>query len=216
MGLDAILSSGLAQLGLNCSLAVQARLRDYVQLLDKWNRVYNLTSVRDPTEMVTRHILDSLVVLPYLRGTRVLDVGTGAGLPGIPLAIVSDEMCPEREFVLLDSNSKKTRFVQQAVAELALTNVQVVHQRAEEFSPAVLFDVVVSRAFATVADMLKNSGRHCAQDGVVLAMKGTEPVDELQEIPAAYAVEAVHSLKVPGLKGERHLVVITPVANYSS
>ncbi len=213
MGLESDLSSGLNQLGLNCSLAVQAQLRDYIYLINKWNRVYNLTSVRDPAEMVTRHLLDSLAVLPYLRGLRVLDVGTGAGLPGIPLAIVSKEKeaCPEREFVLLDSNSKKTRFVQQVISELGLTNVQVVHERAENFCPTKLFDVVVSRAFASVSDMLKNSGRHCASDGVILAMKGTDPVKELQEISEGFCVDAVHPLKVPGLEGQRHLVCLKPV-----
>lgn len=208
MGLDTVLSSGLTQLGLNCSLAVQAQLRDYVHLLDKWNRVYNLTAVRDPTEMVTRHLLDSLAVLPYLRGTRVLDVGAGAGLPGIPLAIVS----PEREFVLLDSNSKKTRFMQQAVAELGLINVQVVHERAENFCPPTLFDVVVSRAFASVADMLSGAGRHCAATGVILAMKGTDPSGELTELDTAYVVQQVHHYPVPGLDEERHVVCLTPSA----
>ena len=215
MGLESDLSSGLNQLGLNCSLAVQAQLRDYVHLIDKWNRVYNLTSVRDPTEMVTRHLLDSLAVLPYLRGTRILDVGTGAGLPGIPLAIVDKEFCPERKFVLLDSNSKKTRFVQQVISELGLTNVQVVHERAENYCPAKLFDVVVSRAFASVSDMLKNSGQHCVSDGVILAMKGTDPVTELQNFSEAlatsYVVDAVHTLKVPGLEEQRHLVCLKPV-----
>ena len=212
MELEPILSSGLTQLDLDCSLAVQAQLRDYVHLIDKWNRVYNLTSVRDPAEMVTRHLLDSLAVLPYLRGLRVLDVGTGAGLPGLPLAIVSKEkeFCPEREFVLLDSNSKKTRFVQQVIAELGLTNVQVVHERAENFYPTKLFDVVVSRAFASVADMLQNSGQHCAPDGVILAMKGADPVAELQNIPEGFNVVAVQPLKVPGLEEQRHLVCLKP------
>jgi 16S rRNA (guanine527-N7)-methyltransferase len=219
VGLESVLSSGLNQLGLNCSLAVQAQLRDYVHLIDKWNRVYNLTSVRDPEEMVIRHLLDSLAIQPYLQGSRVLDVGTGAGLPGIPLAIVNraivnkeKEVCPEREFVLLDSNSKKTRFVQQVIAELGLTNVQVVHERAENFCPTRLFDVVVSRAFASVADMLKNSGQHCATDGVLLAMKGADPVDELQDIPTAFVVESVHSIMVPGLEEQRHVVSLRHVA----
>jgi 16S rRNA (guanine527-N7)-methyltransferase len=211
MGLETILSSGLTQLGLNCSHTVQARLVDYVQLLDKWNRVYNLTAVRDPGEMVTRHILDSLAIAPYLRGTSILDVGTGAGLPGIPLAIISQELGQERQFVLLDSNSKKTRFVQQAIAELGLTNVQVVHTRAEDYHPDQLFDVVVSRAFASINDMLKYTGQHCASNGVILAMKGTDPTYELQQLPTGFRVKAVHPLKVPGLEGQRHLVCITPV-----
>ena len=210
MGIEAILSSGLNRLGLNCSLAVQAQLRDYVRLIDKWNQVYNLTSVRDPAEMVTRHLLDSLAIQPYLQGTQILDVGTGAGLPGIPLAIVNKEVCPERKYVLLDSNSKKTRFVQQAIAELGLTNVQVVHERAENFCPTDLFDVVVSRAFASIADMLKYSGQHCAPDGVLLAMKGADPVDELQAVPDHYAVQAIHALSVPGLEGQRHVVCLRP------
>ena len=217
MGVESVLSSGLNQLGLKCSLAVQAQLRDYVHLIDKWNRVYNLTSVRDPVEMVTRHLLDSLAIQPYLQGTRVLDVGCGAGLPGIPLAIVNKELFPEREFVLLDSNNKKTRFVQQVIAELGLTTVQVVHERAENYCPTSLFDVVVSRAFASVTDMLKNSGQHCATDGVLLAMKGTDPVAELQEIPATiatkYGVDGVYPLNVPGLEGQRHLVRLKPAAN---
>lgn len=215
MGLDTILSSGLTQLGLNCSLAVQAQLRDYVCLLDKWNRVYNLTAVRDPGEMVTRHLLDSLAILPYLRGTRILDVGTGAGLPGIPLAIVSQELCPEREFVLLDSNSKKTRFVHQVIAELKLTNVDVAQQRSEEYRPQATFDVVVSRAFASIADMLKNSGQHCAPNGVILAMKGADPVDELEAIPGGFTLESVQVLDVPGLAGQRHLVSLLPVTQES-
>lgn len=215
MGLETILSSGLTKLGLDCSLAVQARLRDYVTLLEKWNRVYNLTAVREPTEMVTRHLLDSLAVLPYLRGTRVLDVGTGAGLPGIPLAIVDQEFCPGREYVLLDSNSKKTRFVQQAVAELGLSNVKVVHGRAEDFQPDQLFDVVISRAFASVADMLKNSGQHCAKNGVILAMKGTDPAEELKDIPDGFGLESVHPIRVPGLEGERHVVCLVPAADQS-
>lgn len=211
MGLDTILSSGLSELGLDCSNTVQTRLHDYVLLLDKWNRVYNLTAVRNPAEMMTRHILDSLAIWPYLQGKRLLDVGTGAGLPGIPLAIVSQEQVPERQFVLLDSNSKKTRFVQQTIAELGLSNVQVVHARAEDYHPGQLFDVVVSRAFASISDMLKFTGQHCSASGVILAMKGTDPAEELQQLPAGFRVEAVHPVQVPGLQGQRHLVCISPV-----
>ena len=178
MSLESRLSAGLQALSLECTSIQQQQLLDFVRLLAKWNKVYNLTAVRDPEEMVTRHLLDSLAVLPYVQGSRVLDVGTGAGLPGIPLAIA----CPEREFTLLDSNSKKTRFVQQAVNELGLGNVRVVHARCEDFHPEQGFDVVLSRAFASIADMLASSGRHCAPHGRILAMKGADPADELMDL----------------------------------
>ena len=209
-----ILSSGIKALNLECPLDVQAQLLDYVRLLDKWNRVYNLTAVRDPAEMVTRHILDSLTVFPFLdrslKGERILDVGTGAGLPGIPLALLSAQTHPERRFVLLDSNSKKTRFMQQAVAELGLDNVQVVHARTEAFQSeqGQGFDVVVSRAFASVADMLAGAGRHCTPEGVILAMKGADPAAELVDLDTGFVVEQVHRLVVPGLDEERHLVCL--------
>lgn len=218
-----LLSAGIKTLNLNCPLDVQARLLDYVQLLHKWNRVYNLTAVRDSAQMVTRHLLDSLTVLPYLdkeldknldRETEVqwiLDVGTGAGLPGIPLALLSAEPYPERRFVLLDSNSKKTRFMRQAVAELELGNVQVVHARTETFQTEQVFDVVLSRAFASVADMLVGAGQHCASGGVMLAMKGAEPSAELQDLHAAFKLEKVHPLQVPGLNEERHLACLRRV-----
>ncbi|NOX91503.1 MAG: 16S rRNA (guanine(527)-N(7))-methyltransferase RsmG [Gammaproteobacteria bacterium] len=217
-----LLSAGIKTLNLNCPLDVQARLLDYVRLLHKWNRVYNLTAVRDPAQMVTRHLLDSLSVLPFLDEepnrepeTRwVLDVGTGAGLPGIPLALLSAKSHPERRFVLLDSNSKKTRFMRQAVAELALGNVQVVHARTEAFQPghdgrlSRGFDVVLSRAFASVTDMLAGAGQHCAPGGIMLAMKGTDPAAELTDLQAGFVVEQVHPLQVPGLDEDRHLVCL--------
>jgi len=208
--LSARLSAGIRELNLDCPLDVQAQLLDYVRLLDKWNRVYNLTAVRDPAEMVTRHLLDSLTVLPYLKGERILDVGTGAGLPGIPLALLSAQTHPERRFLLLDSNSKKTRFMQQAVAELGLDNVQVVHARTEAFLPeqGQGFDTVVSRAFASVADMLAGAGQHCAPEGVILAMKGADPALELVDLDANFVVEQVHRLVVPGLDEDRHLVCL--------
>lgn len=211
-----LLSAGIKALNLDCPLDVQAQLLDYVRLLHKWNRVYNLTAVRDSTQMVTRHLLDSLTVLPYLDnesnkesvGQRVLDVGAGAGLPGIPLALLSAGSHPERRFVLLDSNSKKTRFMQQAVAELGLNNVQVVYSRTEVFRVEQGFDVVLSRAFASVADMLSGAGQHCVPGGVMLAMKGANPVAELTELPTAFVLEKVHPLQVPGLDEERHLVCL--------
>lgn len=182
------------------------RLVSFIQLLEKWNKVYNLTAVRDPRQMVTRHILDSLVVMPYLHGTRILDVGSGAGLPGIPLAIVQ----PHRHFVLLDSNSKKTRFMSQAIAELGLDNVKVRHMRIEEFHDERGFDTVISRAFSSVNEMLEGIRKLVKPDGVVLAMKGAYPLAELENLPGDFRLEKVVALQVPGLDADRHLVIVRP------
>jgi 16S rRNA (guanine527-N7)-methyltransferase len=183
------------------------RLAAYLRLLERWNRVYNLTAVRGPQDMVVRHILDSLSILPWLRGSRVLDVGSGAGLPGIPLAIVQ----PHLAFYLLDSNSKRTRFMTQAVAELGITNVEVVHCRVEDYPFEGSFDTVVSRAFASLAVMLASSGRLCAAGGCLLAMKGRCPDGELRNLPTGYALVGIYRLPVPSLDGERHLVHFVPI-----
>ncbi len=198
------LRKGLAALQLDLSEAVCAKLLDYVALLAKWNRAYNLTAVRDPRQMVTRHILDSLAVLPYLHGTNILDVGTGAGLPGIPLALVS----PQRNFVLLDSNGKKTRFVTQAVHELGLSNVKVARERVEAYRPGAAFDTIIARAFSSVGALAEAAGPLCAPGGRLLAMKGIYPVAELEQLPGAYVVREAVRLEVPGLDAERHLVII--------
>jgi 16S rRNA (guanine527-N7)-methyltransferase len=175
-----------------------------VRLLAKWNSAYNLTAVRDPLEMVTRHLLDSLVVAPHLYGARVLDVGTGPGLPGIPLAVAR----PELAFTLLDANAKKTRFVVQAVGELVLKNVEVVQSRVENYRPSRIFDTVVSRAFASIADMLAHARHLCAPGGRFLAMKGAYPEEELKALPDGYDYEVV-PLAVPGLDAARHVVIVT-------
>jgi len=180
------------------------RLVEYVQLLEKWNTVYNLTSVRDKAQMVYRHILDSLVVSPFLQGQRCLDVGSGAGLPGIPLAIVN----PEREFTLLDSNQKKTRFIQQAVGELGLTNVTVVTERIEDFHSEVTYDTVTARAYSAIENLINGIEHLIHAESVILAMKGTYPIAELENIPSGYHVESIENLQVPGLDAERHLVII--------
>ena len=193
---------------LNIPLPVDAsrRLTNYLTLLERWNRAYNLTAVRDPAAMVVRHLLDSLSILPWLQEPKVLDVGSGAGLPGLALAITR----PDCAFCLLDSNGKRTRFLIQAVAELQLPNVSVVRSRVEDYQPATLFNSVVSRAFATLADMAANAGRLCAPDGRLLAMKGVFPDDELARLPPGYVVVGVYPLHVPHLEAERHLVHLAP------
>ena len=186
-------------------VADRQRLLAFVHLLAKWNAAYNLTAVRDPQAMITRHLLDSLVLLPYLQGPRVLDIGTGPGLPGIPLAIAR----PDCSFTLLDANAKKTRFVTQAVGELGLKNVDVVQTRVENYRPVEKFDTLVARALSSIADMLNNAQHLCAPGGRFLAMKGVYPEEELAAIPADYVVSELVALKVPGLDAARHLAIIT-------
>ena len=209
LDLNEILSNGLRQINLAQPVddKQQSKLIKYVEVLNKWNKAYNLTAVRKPEQMVTRHLLDSLSICPYLRGKQVLDVGTGAGLPGIPLAIVF----PERQFTLLDSNNKKTRFVVQAVSELELPNVDVVQSRVEEFESNTLFDTIITRAYATIGDMIGQTSHLLAAEGVFLAMKGTNPVAEIDELSSDYRVEHTHVIKVPGLEEERHLLEIKTV-----
>jgi len=204
--LNEILSKGLRQLNLAQSLdeKQQSSLIKYVELLDKWNKTYNLTSVRKAEQMVTRHLLDSLSICPYIRGKHILDVGTGAGLPGIPLAIVF----PEKKFTLLDSNNKKTRFVIQAVSELELHNVDVVQSRVENFQFPELFDTITTRAYSAIGEMVKQTSHLLASGGVFLAMKGANPVAEIDEMSEKYAVKESHVIKVPGLEEERHLLEI--------
>ncbi len=196
------LVSGLSALNVPDSAA--APLLQFLRLLEKWNAAYNLTAVREPEKMVTHHILDALAVRPFLKPRRIIDVGTGAGIPGIPLAII----CPAFEFVLLDSNSKKTRFVTQAVLELRLANVTAVHGRAEQYRPEQRFDSVVSRAFTSLAQMLQMTQHLCAPEGIFIAMKGQRPDDELQGVQAPFAVEQVARLQVPHLDAERHAVLL--------
>lgn len=179
-------------------------LADFLRLLAKWNQAYNLTSVRDPHDMVVRHLLDSLVALPFLAGTRILDVGCGAGLPGIPLALAA----PDREFTLLDSGIKKIRFVRQAVMELKIPNVRAEHVRLEDYAPMQPFDTIICRAFSSLAEFAAGCGRLLAGGGRLLAMKGRLPADELAALPAPWVVREVAPLRVPGLDAERHMVVL--------
>jgi 16S rRNA (guanine527-N7)-methyltransferase len=205
--LKELLSNGLRQSSLAQPLdeKQQAKLIKYVELLDKWNKTYNLTAVRKPEQMVTRHLLDSLTICPYLRGKSILDVGTGAGLPGIPLAITF----PKRHFTLLDSNNKKTRFVVQAVSELELPNVDVVQSRVEEYKPDTLFDTITTRAYSAIGVMVEQTSHLMAKDGVFLAMKGANPIAEIDELSSNFAVKESHVINVPGLEEERHLLEIS-------
>ncbi len=197
------LGPGLEALSLTASRAQQTHLLAYLALLLKWNRAYNLTAIRDPASMVSRQLLDSLSILPLIKGPRILDVGTGAGLPGIPLAI----MLPELEFTLLDTNSKKTRFVNQVKLELGLDNVSVVQQRVEHFQPQQAYDTITSRAFASLQDMLQGSAHLLAEQGQWVAMKGQLPQQEIADIASVRDVRW-ESLTVPGEKGLRHAIII--------
>ena len=180
------------------------QLIQLVQLLNKWNKAYNLTSVRDPQEMLVKHILDSIVVSPYLQGDRFIDVGTGPGLPGLPLAIIN----PTKQFVLLDSLGKRISFIRNAVRELGLTNVEPVLSRVEEYQPAQKFDGVLSRAFASLKDMTDWCNHLPKQDGYFYALKGIYHEDEVQELDKKFEVKDVITLNVPELVGERHLIVL--------
>lgn len=198
VSLEELLSKGLEQLGL--TLAANP-LMSYLLLLQKWNKTYNLTAVRDLDVMITRHLFDSLAILPWIRGKRILDVGSGAGFPGIPLALAK----PELQFVLLDSNGKKTRFLQEIKRRLQLDNVEVIQSRAENYHPSVDFDTVTSRAFSELAQMLKWTHHLIGTNGIWLAMKGRYPETELASISLPYQV---HPYAVPGLDGERCCVII--------
>lgn len=184
----------------------QQQLVGYVELLHKWNKAYNLTSVRDPEEMLVRHILDSIVVEPHLQGTRFIDVGTGPGLPGIPLAIVR----PDAHFTLLDSLGKRVRFLRQVQHELHLENVTPVQSRVEAFPAEPGFDGVISRAFASLTDMVNWCHHLPAENGRFYALKGLRPDDEIAVLPEVVSVEEIIRLQVPALDGERHLVIIKP------
>ena len=200
-----ILEAGMQQMEVEYSSEQRDMLLAYLQLLMTWNKAYNLTAIRDPGEMIRLHLLDSLAVLPHISGKRLIDVGTGAGLPGIPLAI----MCPERDFTLLDSNGKKTRFLFQARCDLGLSNLKEINSRVENHRPEVPYDAVLSRAFTSVADMVNKCSHLLSPEGLFLAMKGKFPQSELSEVGKDYKVNASHTLQVPGVDGERHLIVIS-------
>lgn len=197
-----ILEAGLDELGLALSDDQVEKLIKFIELIDKWNKAFNLTSIRNREAMTSLHLLDSLAVFPHVNGKSIIDIGTGAGLPGIPLAICM----PDSEFTLLDSNAKKTRFVQQAILELKLSNVQVHQSRVESFRPERHFDTAITRAFTNLPDMLRLTMPLLDDGGVLLAMKGQYPE---QEVAQAGVDATVIPIKVPGVDAERCLIQIT-------
>lgn len=192
------LNKELKKLGLQ---SIEDKLMQYLLLLQKWNAAYNLTAIRDIESMVTKHLLDSLAILPFIHGTRILDVGTGAGLPGIPLALAK----PNLHYVLLDSNGKKIRFLHEAKRQLDLKNTEIVEFRVENYRPTQGFDTVLSRAFSDIEDMLHKTSHLIAEQGIWLAMKGRYPEAELAKLCKPYEVE---HYAVEGLEGERCCVII--------
>ncbi|RTE65416.1 16S rRNA (guanine(527)-N(7))-methyltransferase RsmG [Amphritea opalescens] len=199
-----LLEQQCQQIDLQLSDEQYGQLLKYHALLVKWNKTFNLTAVRSPEEMISRHLIDSLSVLPYIDVERLIDVGSGPGLPGIPLAICR----PDLPITLLDSNIKKSRFQFQAKAELGLANVEVIHERVEKYTPEVLFDGVISRAFASLQDMLHWTTHLCADEGIFLAMKGMYPVEEIELLPESINLRQSVRLNVPGTEGERHLLML--------
>lgn len=197
------LDTGVAQMGLELAQADAERLLALIRLLTKWNRAYNLTAIDKPNEVLAKHIMDSLSLQPFLSGSRVLDVGTGGGFPGLPLAIVN----PQREFVLLDSHAKKLRFIEQAAADLDLENVSTVHARVEAYAPKKLFDTITSRAFASLRQFADWTSPLLAPGGRLLAMKGHLDAAELEALGAGWQI-ATHAVVVPFVDAARHIVVL--------
>lgn len=206
MSLQDQLAQGLGALGVELDASTQGKLLDYLQLIDKWNQVHNLTAVRDPEQMVALHLLDSLSLLPHLGSpARLADVGSGAGLPGLAIALAR----PGLPVAVLDSSHKKAAFLAQAKAELGLANLEVVCERVEKWRPAQPFDLVVSRAFAELADFVSLAGHLLAPGGSLLAMKGLHPYEEIARLPKTHRVDRVVPVRVPGVNAERHLVFLS-------
>jgi 16S rRNA (guanine527-N7)-methyltransferase len=204
MSLAAQLAGGVAQLNLKLPPRTQSQLLDYLALLQKWNRTYNLTAVREAPRMVSHHLLDCLAIVPHVTASTVLDVGSGAGLPGIPLALAA----PHVQVTLLESNHKKAAFLQQAKAELKLDNVALVCERVETWQPGRDFEMVISRAFSDLAEFVAAAGRHVAPGGLLAAMKGVYPDEEITRLPQGWRLRAAIPLTVPGLDAQRHLLTL--------
>jgi len=205
MTLEEQVGRGLVSMGIAVSPAQQARLVAHLELVAKWNRVHNLTAVRETSQMVVLHLLDSLSILPHLEGARTIaDVGTGPGFPGIPVAIVREDA----RVTLVESSHKKCAFLQQAKTELALVNAEIACERVEQFDPPAKFDAVVSRAFSDLPDFVAQAGHLVAPGGRLVAMKGVYPFDEIARVPSTHRVAQVLELHVPSLEAKRHLVVV--------
>jgi 16S rRNA (guanine527-N7)-methyltransferase len=200
------LAQGVAQLGLALPGPAQQSLLDYLALLQKWNKVYNLTAVREAPRMVSQHLLDCLAVAPHVGAAAILDVGSGAGLPGIPLALV----LPDSRVTLLEANHKKAAFLKQAQIELNLGNVEVVCERVEAWRPGRRYEIVVSRAFSDLAEFVKLAGRHVAPGGRLAAMKGIFPHEEIAQLPQGWRLQQAVELTVPALRAQRHLLLLAP------
>ena len=199
------LKAGINTLGIDCTSQQLEKLLTYLELLERWNKAYNLTAIRDPIQMVRLHLLDSLAIHPYIQaGKEIIDVGTGPGLPGIPLAILNTNI----NFTLLDSNGKKTRFLFQAISDLSLENAREVNQRVENYQSQKPYDIVLSRAFSAIFDMLNQCDHLVSDKGFFLAMKGKNPDSELSQITKAYKVVDLSEVKVPQIDSERHLIKI--------
>jgi 16S rRNA (guanine527-N7)-methyltransferase len=205
MSLEEEIGRGLVSMGIAVSPAQRARLASHLELIAKWNRVHNLTAIRETSQMVVLHLLDSLSILPQLEGARsVADVGAGPGFPGIPIAIVRDDA----DVTLVESSHKKCAFLQQAKTELALGNVEIACERVEHFAPASKFDAVVSRAFSDLSDFIAQAGHLVRPGGKLVAMKGVYPFDEIARVPSTHRVAQVLELHVPSLEAKRHLIVL--------
>jgi 16S rRNA (guanine527-N7)-methyltransferase len=204
--LQQTLAAGISRLGLAIQHPTQQQLLDYLLQLHKWNKAFNLSGIKNLDEMLALHLLDSLVLAPFIDGQHIVDVGTGAGLPGFPLALCF----PEKQFTLIDSNSKKTRFIFQTAALLGVKNITVVHSRVEDYASPVQVDIVTSRAFASLADFVKGCCHLLPQIGTgkFLAMKGLYPTTEIDALPPGFQVSAVHQVRVPGVAAERHILEI--------
>jgi 16S rRNA (guanine527-N7)-methyltransferase len=204
MTLENILTNALRENNLACSEAQQQKLVQYLELMQRWNQVFNLTTITAPRDMVYLHLIDSLLMQPFLHGKRLLDVGSGAGLPGIPLAIMN----PDMHWTLLDKNNKKTRFITQAAAELKLTNVTAIKERSEDYQATTQFDTILSRAYGTIEMFLSTTQHLLTPDGVFVAMKGKHPQDELDNLPPNFIVEKIVPIAIKGITVDRCVVML--------